>query len=115
MFYPNGRMFPYPSSHYPWKLLHWYNGTGNIIVYKKVEPIIFLAVLIQKPVPNNLASVTLIEEYSIKLNYCGVLSCHKLPLAISTQATVVLQEQVKYYQQNQNPQLYITHNIFVRM
>jgi hypothetical protein len=36
-----------------------------------VEPIIFFSGPDSKPVPNNLA-VTLIAEYSIKLNYCGV-------------------------------------------
>jgi hypothetical protein len=36
------------------------NGTGTLLhagdLIEKVEPIIFLAVLIQRPVPNNLAS-----------------------------------------------------------
>jgi hypothetical protein len=77
------------------------NGTGTLLhagdLIEKVEPIIFLAVLIQNLYQQSSFAVTLIAEYSIKLNYCGVLSYHKLPLAISVQATV-LQEQVKYYQ-----------------
>jgi hypothetical protein len=40
-----------------------------------VEPIIFLAVLIQNTCTKQSSfAVTLIAEYSIKLNYCGVLS-----------------------------------------
>jgi hypothetical protein len=68
-----------------------------------VEPIIFFSGPDSKTCTKQSSfAVTLIAEYSIKLNYCGVLSYHKLPLAISIQAKLVLQEQVKYYQHQHN-------------
>jgi hypothetical protein len=55
-----GRMFQLHSSgHYHGNYYTGSNGTGTLLhadLIEKVEPIIFLAVLIQRPVPNNLAS-----------------------------------------------------------
>jgi hypothetical protein len=98
-------MFELHFRHYLWKLLHWYQRNWNIIagdLIKKVEPIIFLAVLIQKPVPQSSFAVTLIEEYSIKLNYCGVFIVPQTSIGNFYTSKLVLQEQVKYYQRYQH-------------
>jgi hypothetical protein len=76
------------SGHYQCNYYTGSNGTGTLLhagdLIEKVEPIIFLAVLIQNLYQQSSFAVTLIAEYSIKLNYCGVFIVHKLPLAIST-------------------------------